>query len=70
MYVWWCPQDYVHNSHYASLKFHRGYRLYDTQDPKIDYWMFLRYVVLFIVANLGWFGVVSPYGIRISWKSV
>ena len=29
------------------------------QDPKIDYWMFLRYVVLFILANLGWFGVVS-----------
>ena len=37
------------------------YRFYDTQDPKIDYWMFLRYIVLFIIANLGWFGVVSPY---------
>ena len=31
------------------------------QDPKIDYWMFLRYVVLFIIANLGWFGVVSHH---------
>ncbi len=37
----------------------------NTQDPKIDYWMFLRYVVLFIVANLGWFGVVRPYRIGI-----
>ena len=33
------------------------------QDPKIDYWMFLRYVVLFILANLGWFGVVSATAI-------
>ena len=42
----------------------------DTQDPKIDYWMFLRYIVLFIIANLGWFGVVSPFGIGIPWESV
>ena len=35
------------------------------QDPKIDYWMFLRYIVLFILANLGWFGVVSHHGIGV-----
>ena len=37
----------------------------DTQDPKIDYWMFLRYVVLFIIANLGWFGVVCVAAVNV-----
>ena len=57
-------------SAHSKLEILMVYRFYDTQDPKIDYWMFLRYIVLFIVANLGWFGVVSPYGIGISWESV
>ena len=31
---------------------------FNVQDPKIDYWMFLRYIVFFIIAKLGWFGSV------------
>jgi hypothetical protein len=42
---------------------------YDTQDPKIDYWMFLRYVVLFILANLGWFGMVGA-AVQLTWELV
>ena len=29
-----------------------------SQDPKIDYWMFLRYFMFLLVANLGWYGTV------------
>ena len=28
------------------------------QDPKISYWMFLRYFVFFVTANLFWLGLV------------
>ena len=42
-----------------SLSLSQTYPL-SPQDPKISYWMFLRYFVFFLTANLCWLGMVRP----------
>ena len=29
------------------------------QDPKIDYWMFLRYAMVFLLSHVGWIATVG-----------
>lgn len=42
------------------IKLYSYYNYYcNMQDPKIDYWTFLHYFVIYVVANLGWYGTVS-----------
>ena len=47
----------VLSTHTLSLSLSLSLSLF-LQDPKISYWMFLRYFVFFLTANLFWLGMV------------
>lgn len=61
---------YFKDNNIVSLNIHHVIIMWLTwlhpplQDPKIDYWMFLRYFVFFAAANLGWYGTVCEHRLQ------
>ncbi len=48
-------------SYTTILHRHVSITYHSMQDPKVDYWMFMRYILIFLTANLCWASTVYRY---------